>query len=204
MSVEFVEGLLLHVLRIKQFELVSECTIILGFQFFNQVESLHLNKCLLQVDIDMVKVWLQNESIQEAVCTSLEVGIVVMRKAQVDYCSHVVWSQVNRQFICSDTFLSVKQLCTSCSIFVPQGVIQRLFFNCRSKIILSLSKVSLQKFKRAQSQQDLRIAWILHICSFESIFDFNKVKIVILGFWKFLIVRVSLKPLVHVVKSIFF
>ena len=80
MCVQLIQRLLLHILRVQKLKLISECIVVFPLQFLNQVEPLHLNERLLQINVHMVQIRLQNERIEEAIGASLEVGIVVVRQ----------------------------------------------------------------------------------------------------------------------------
>ena len=127
-----------------------------------------------------------------------------MGETQVYNCAHIVWSQINCQLIRPNTLFCLQELRAGRSILIPQRVIQRLFLDCSSEVNLCLSEVALKELKDTQGEQNLSIAWVLHVCNFESILDFNEVKISTLCVRNLLVVRVVLQPLVHVVKCVLF
>ena len=81
-------------------------------------------------------------------------------------------------------------------------MVQRLFFDRCSKVLLRLGEVSLQEPESTQGEQDLSISWILGVCSHECIFDIGEVEVARLIICKLLVVRVIFEPLVHVAERV--
>ena len=73
--------------------------------------------------------------------------------------------------------MGLEKLRTRGSVLVPKRVIQRLFFYRGGKVLLCLGEVSLQEFKSAEGEQDLRISWILGMRSHECIFYLDVVEV---------------------------
>ena len=204
MSVQLIQRLLLHILRVQKLKLISECIVVSPLQFLNQVESLHLNERLLQINVHMVQIRLQNECIEEAIGTGLEVGVVVVRQTKVDNGPHVVRTKVDRQFVGSDALMGLEELGAGGAVLVPERMVQGVFLDTCSEVLLSLCEVALKELKHAQSQQDLDIGRVLGICSSEGVLDLDVVQVLAQIVGQLLVLRVILEPLVHVAESVLF
>lgn len=79
MCVKIVKRLLLHTVRVQKLKLVAEGTVVAALKFLHKIESLHLNESCLDVSADMVDIWLEHKRVEEAVCGSLEVSLIVVR-----------------------------------------------------------------------------------------------------------------------------
>ena len=204
MCVQLIQRLLLHILRVQKLKLISECIVVSPLQFLNQVESLHLNERLLQINVHMVQIRLQNECIEEAIGTGLEVGVVVVRQTKVDNGPHVVRTKVDRQFVGSDALMGLEELGAGGAVLVPERMVQGVFLDTCSEVLLSLCEVALKELKHAQSQQDLDIGRVLSVCSSESVLDLDVVQVLAQIVGQLLVLRVILEPLVHVAESVLF
>ena len=151
MCVQLIQRLLLHILRVQKLKLISECIVVSPLQFLDQVESLHLNERLLQINVHMVQIRLQNECIEEAIGASLEVGVVVVRQTKVDYGPHVVRTKVDRQFVGSDALMGLEELGAGGAVLVPERMVQGVLLDPCSEVLLSLCEVALKELKHAQS-----------------------------------------------------
>ena len=76
--IEIIKLLLSHVCWVEKLKLVTESIDIASLQLLNKVESLHLDERCLQISTNVIEIWLQNERVQEAVCSCLEIGRVVV------------------------------------------------------------------------------------------------------------------------------